>query len=182
MEVSMAQTYEQIQKQIEQLQRQAESLRSSEIKGVVDRIKVAIAHYGLTASQLGLGTSKTVAQPKKALNASGKSIAKFSDDSGNVWSGRGPRPQWLRDALTAGRSIDEFKVGSHVKAKLVSAPSGLSEATTPAAPPSGKKSKRAPSKKRYSDDAGNSWSGFGPKPKWLKQALDAGKTLEDLRG
>ncbi|RZL86903.1 MAG: H-NS histone family protein, partial [Variovorax sp.] len=37
----MAQTYKQIQKQIEQLQREAEALRGSEIKGVVDRIKVA---------------------------------------------------------------------------------------------------------------------------------------------
>ena len=54
----MAQTYKQIQKQIEQLQRQAEVLRNSEVKGVVDRIKVAIAHYGLTAAQLGLGQAK----------------------------------------------------------------------------------------------------------------------------
>jgi DNA-binding protein H-NS len=176
----MAQTYEQIQKQIEQLQRQAESLRSSEIKGVVDRIKVAIAHYGLTAAQLGLGTNKTVAQPKKALNSSGKSIAKFSDDSGNVWSGRGPRPQWLRDALAAGRSVDEFRVGSRKKSKPVSAEPQSSETVAPVALPARRKSKRAPSKIRYMDDAGNFWSGFGPKPKWLKAALDAGKSLEDL--
>jgi DNA-binding protein H-NS len=179
MEVSMAQTYKQIQKQIEQLQRQAEVLRNSEVKGVVDRIRVAIAHYGLTAEQLGLGTNKTVAQPKKALNASGKSGAKFSDGNGNVWSGRGPRPHWLRDALTAGRSIDEFRVGSRKKAKPVSAQPESGETAAPAARPTRKKAKRA-SKFRYKDDAGNSWSGFGPKPKWLKAALDAGKSLEEL--
>ncbi|CAN7319946.1 MULTISPECIES: H-NS family nucleoid-associated regulatory protein [unclassified Variovorax] len=175
----MAQTYKQIQKQIEQLQRQAEALRSNEVKGVVDRIKVAIAHYGLTAEQLGLGTNKTVAQPKKTLNASGKSGAKFSDGNGNVWSGRGPRPLWLRDALTAGRSIDEFRVGSGKKSKPDSVETVSGETVAPTSLPARKKAKRA-AKVRYKDDAGNSWSGFGPKPKWLKAALDAGKSLEDL--
>ncbi|MDR6861265.1 H-NS family nucleoid-associated regulatory protein [Variovorax guangxiensis] len=176
----MAQTYKQIQKQIEQLQRQADVLRHSEVKGVVDRIKVAIAHYGLTAAQLGLGTSKAAARPKKALgSSSGKSGAKFSDGNGNAWSGRGPRPSWLRDALTAGRSIDEFRVGSPGKSKPVSAELASGETAVPAARPARKKAKRT-AKTSYKDDAGNSWSGFGPKPRWLKAALDAGKSLEDF--
>jgi DNA-binding protein H-NS len=177
MEASMAQTYQQIQKQIEQLQRQAEDLRSSEVKGVVDRIKVAIAHYGLTAAQLGLGTSKTVAQPKRIGKSAGKSTASFSDGNGNTWSGRGPRPLWLRDALGAGRSIEEFRVGSRTGSKSSASESG--EATAPVVVRARKKAKRT-AKSRYADDAGNSWSGFGPKPKWLKAALDAGKSLEDL--
>jgi DNA-binding protein H-NS len=181
MEVAMAQTYKQIQKQIEQLQRQAEVLRNSEVKGVIDRIKVAIAHYGLTAAQLGLRTNNTVARPTKAANASGKSGAKFSDGNGNEWSGRGPRPYWLRDALSAGRSIDEFRVGSRRNSKSLSAQTASGETVAPSARPGRKKAKRAASK-TYKDDAGNSWSGFGPKPRWLKAALDAGKSLEDLRG
>lgn len=176
----MAQTYKQIQKQIEQLQRQAEALRSNEVKGVVDRIKVAIAHYGLTAEQLGLGTSGKIAQPKAALKSSGKSNAKFDDGNGNLWSGRGPRPRWLRDALTAGRSIDEFRVGSRRKSKPISAEPEAVGTVAPVALPARKKAKRAASKIRYKDDAGNSWSGMGPKPGWLKAALDAGKSLEHL--
>lgn len=174
----MAQTYKQIQKQIEQLQRQAEALRSSEVKGVVDRIKVAIAHYGLTAEQLGLGANGKVAGPKKALKSSGKSNATFGDGNGNVWSGRGPRPHWLRDALAAGRSIDEFRVGSD-KTSRAPAESAFGGTVASTALPRRKKAKRA-AKKRYQDDAGNSWSGMGPKPGWLKAALDAGKSLEDL--
>jgi len=96
----MAKSYQQIKKQIEQLQRQADALRDSEIKGVVDRIKVAIAHYGLTAAHLGLGAAS--ASPKAASKRSAKASAQFSDDAGNKWSGRGPRPRWLRDALAAG--------------------------------------------------------------------------------
>ena len=32
------------------------------------------------------------------------------DQPSENWSGRGKRPRWLTDALTAGRSIDEFTI------------------------------------------------------------------------
>ncbi len=111
----MAQSYKQIQKQIAQLQKRADAMRDEEIQGVVDRIKVAIAHYGLTAAHLGLaagiGRGKSKATIKSSRKSKVMSSAEFSDDSGNVWLGRGPRPHWLRDALNAGRSIEEFRVG-----------------------------------------------------------------------
>lgn len=173
----MAQTYKQIQKQIEQLQKQADALRNTEVKGVIERIKVAIAHYGLTAAHLGLGPG--AGSSKSAGKRPAKASAQFSDGAGNNWSGRGPRPRWLRDALAAGRSIDEFRAGSSTKSKLASA-MGQMEAATPAAKAPAKKTKRAPSKINYSDDAGNSWTGRGPKPGWLKAALDSGKTLQDF--
>jgi len=170
----MAQTYKQLQKQIEQLQRQADALRDTEVKGVIDRIKVAIAHYGLTAAHLGLDS-----MPRKATEKKAKSSAQFSDGAGNAWSGRGPRPRWLREALASGRSIEEFKSGSAIRAKLASAIDKV-EATAPAAKGPVKKAKRAPSKVHYSDGAGKSWTGRGPKPGWLKAGLDSGKTLQDF--
>lgn len=33
---------------------------------------------------------------------------------------------------------------------------------------------------KYQDDAGNTWSGYGPKPKWFTEALARGKTEADL--
>lgn len=171
----MAQTYKQIQKQIEQLQKQADALRNTEVKGVIERIKVAIAHYGLTAAHLGLGATS----PKSAGKRRAKSSAQFSDGAGNAWSGRGPRPRWLRDALAAGRSIEEFRTSSTTESKLASA-IGKLETATPAVKATAKKAKRAPSKVSYSDGAGNSWTGRGPKPRWLKAELDSGKTLQDF--
>jgi DNA-binding protein H-NS len=38
------------------------------------------------------------------------SVAKFRDANGNSWVGRGPRPQWLRDALNSGKSLKDFAV------------------------------------------------------------------------
>lgn len=173
----MAQTYIQIQRQIEALEKQAEKLKATEVKGVVERIKVAIEHYGLTAEQLGLAGGKastakaTKGKTKKAGGASKSlSSAAYVDDNGNTWGGRGPRPRWLRDAIAAGRTLEEYAT----KAKTASGTSAKAKKQKPVA------SKRKATS--YRDDAGNSWSGFGPKPGWFKDALAAGKTLEDLAG
>lgn len=34
---------------------------------------------------------------------------------------------------------------------------------------------------KYRDSAGNSWQGVGPRPAWLKEALDKGATLDDFK-
>lgn len=174
----MAQTYSQIQRQIEALQRQAERLKTSEVAAVVERIKVAISHYGLTAEQLGFGSgnassAKSKPSLKKAAGTSkGASPAAYADDNGNTWGGRGPRPKWLRDAIAGGKSLEEF---------ATSAPSTKKAAGAAKKIASKSKGKRQ-AKASYRDDSGNSWSGFGPKPSWLKTALAAGRSLEDFAG
>lgn len=47
-----------IEAEIARLQKERDSIRASEVKAVVGRIKAAIAHYGLTADDLGLGVKK----------------------------------------------------------------------------------------------------------------------------
>lgn len=107
----MTQTYAQIQKQIAQLQKTADALREKEVSGVVSRIKEAIVHYGLTAQQLGFGgtASKAEASIGKASKRRPRA-AKYSDGNGNAWGGMGKRPQWLRDALDAGRCVTIWRV------------------------------------------------------------------------
>lgn len=162
----MAQTYLKLQRQIETLQRQAEKLKTHEINGVVERIKVAIEHYGLTAVQLGFdevrATSRMPAKSPKVSPTNGSGGSKYSDGHGNVWSGRGPRPHWLRDALAAGKSLESF------------ASSGRPAAN------SNRQSKASVKRtaQQYRDESGNTWSGFGPRPRWLKEALAAGASLE----
>lgn len=174
----MAQTYAKLQKQIEVLQRQAEAIRLSEVQGVVDRIKVAIAHYDLTPDHL-FGKARASQKPK--LNGKSQKVdngAKYSDGAGNVWGGRGPRPRWLRDAIGGGASLDDFQGkstgGSADDSALVQPQLTTSKAST------SKKAKRAPSTVRYADDAGNTWSGRGPRPGWLKSAVADGKQLSDF--
>ena len=111
-------TFLEVQKQIEQLQQEAELLRKQEAHEVLARIKEAIAVYGFTAADLGFGggAKKRLAQPaassKRGRKSSGKAAAapaaKFRDQSGNAWSGRGPRPAWFKAALEQGKTPEDL--------------------------------------------------------------------------
>lgn len=118
----MATTYLELAAQIEKLQSQAATLKSKERPQVIAQIKAAITAYDLTAHDLGLtGTTKGKAgkAAKRAAPASGVKrrvgkkakaapTVKFRDDNGNTWSGRGPRPAWLRTALENGAKLESF--------------------------------------------------------------------------
>ena len=144
----MPRTYAQIQDEIAALQKKAEELRHTEMTGVIDRIKLAIQHYGITAEQLFDGAA--------ALQAPATTI-KYADGNGNLWSGRGPRPRWLREALASGVSLDDLKCEP-----------GSPKAVAP--PPKPRKFNRPPSTVLYTDGTGNTWTGRGPMPRWLKEA------------
>lgn len=111
-------TFLEVQKQIEQLQKEAELLRKQEAHEVLARIKEAIAVYNFTAAELGFGVGggKRSAQPaaslKRGRKANGKAAAapsaKFRDQVGNVWSGRGPRPAWFKAALESGKAPEDL--------------------------------------------------------------------------
>jgi DNA-binding protein H-NS len=112
----MTKTYTQIQKQIATLQREADKLKRQEVDEVIARIKDAIKVYGLTATDLGLsaaarGRRKAAAKPgKTGRKSKSASAAKYRDEAGNTWVGRGPRPQWLREALAAGKTLQDFAI------------------------------------------------------------------------
>lgn len=164
----MAQSYAQIQRQIESLQRQAERLRAQEVDGVVARIKIAISHYGLTAEQLGLGAggaTPTRARSRRGQAPSEARPSKYADALGHEWSGRGRRPQWLLAALSGGKSLDSF------------ANQNIRE---PSAGTARKPASKRQAKTHYRDENGHSWSGMGPQPRWLKEALSAGASLEQF--
>lgn len=157
----MAKTYADIVKQIESLKKQADDVRRKEIGDVVKRIREAIAFYGLQPQDLfgPGGRGKRREAPRAAAGA------KYGDGTGNVWSGRGPRPHWLRDALAAGRTLEEF---------ALPAASGGGRA------PGRRRASRKGAAVKFRDDAGHTWGGRGPRPQWLKDALAAGKSLDDF--
>ena len=110
----MAKTYEQTMRQIESLKAEAEKLRRKEVDGVIGRIRDAVKFYGITAADLGLAPARksSVETKKRRKTGAAKSptVVKYRNEEGGTWGGRGKRPQWLRDALTAGRKLEEFKV------------------------------------------------------------------------
>lgn len=113
----MKKSYTQFVKQIEALKVEAEKVRRQEANGVIDRIREAISFYNLTAADLGLGARvpkapKAVAKPGRPRTkaAAAPAVIKYRDEQGRGWVGRGKRPQWLRDALTAGKSLQDYLV------------------------------------------------------------------------
>jgi len=53
---------------------------------------------------------KSMAATKAAINGP----AKYADDNGNTWTGKGRRPKWLKDALAKGKTLAEFDIGQPI--------------------------------------------------------------------
>ena len=183
---AMTQTYSQVTKQIAALQAKAERIKQQEVTGVVEKIRVAIAVYGISADQLFSSS------PAVSARASGSPPAKsprkkYADDEGNTWSGMGPRPGWLQKKIEAGASLDDFDTTTSTSARAGSVgldadrtKSGTTRSNGAGRQAKSKTESSPAVRMKYSDGA-KSWSGRGPKPKWLKDAIDAGKSLEEFR-
>ncbi len=108
----MAKSLSSILSQIERLQKEAASIQSE----VVARIRKDIEKYGLTAEQLfgASGASKAGRAGKAAAKPSSKTnkakTPKYADGTGNTWGGMGKRPDWLRQALAAGKALEDFLI------------------------------------------------------------------------
>ncbi|MGJ7523824.1 H-NS family nucleoid-associated regulatory protein [Variovorax sp. LT1P1] len=108
----------QLEKQIAKLEKEKAAARRREAPGVLERIKHAIAVYGFTAEELGVAAPTTPNGPVRAgkkVAASGaarktkRRFQAYSDGEGNNWTGIGKRPAWFKEALAAGRTLDELK-------------------------------------------------------------------------
>lgn len=49
-------------------------------------------------------------ESRAATKAANKGPAKYADDRGNTWSGKGRQPRWLKDALTTGKTLADFEI------------------------------------------------------------------------
>ena len=101
-------TYLELKQKAEKLMAEAEQMRVQETGEVIADIKEKIKAYGLQAQDLGFaGTAR-----KRAPAGAGKSnTVKYRNATSQTWSGgRGRKPQWVTDALKAGRKIEDFAV------------------------------------------------------------------------
>ncbi|MDP4300208.1 H-NS histone family protein [Leptothrix discophora] len=144
-------TLAQIQSQIDKLQKEAEAIRSREVADVVGRIKEAIAHYGLTAADLGLDGRVARAPAKK----SGAKAAR-ADAAATPKVRRRAAEAVATKAAKAAKTDKTAKAANAAKASR-------------------------PSVIKYADDQGHTWTGVGKRPNWFLAAIAAGKTAEDLR-
>ncbi|WP_083438436.1 H-NS family nucleoid-associated regulatory protein [Caldimonas brevitalea] len=116
----MPKTYAQLQEQMEALRRQMEVAKRKEGTGVLKEIRKQVALYGFTPKDVFGGEQKATGR-----KASTSAVPKYQDGNGNSWSGRGPRPAWLRAALERGEALESFLLKPARKS------SGVSDGTAP---------------------------------------------------
>ncbi|MCE4538253.1 H-NS histone family protein [Pelomonas sp. P7] len=129
----MAKSLTSLLNQIERLQKEASLIQSE----VIDRIRKEIAKYHLTPEQLfGAAVGSGAKRAKPTRKSSTPRVAKYADQAGNSWGGVGKRPEWLRQALAAGKALEDFLVGGA---------GSQSVAATDAGKPASKRTRKAPS-------------------------------------
>jgi len=88
------------------LEKQIEEAARNERADAVAKVKALMAEYGLSISDLS-----TRGGVKNAPRNGSKVAAKYRNAAtGDAWSGRGLRPNWLKSALAAGKKLEDFAV------------------------------------------------------------------------
>ena len=71
----------------------------------VAKIRALMAEYGLALADI---SARAHAAPRKT---SSKVAPKYRNPAtGDTWSGRGLKPNWLRAALASGRALEDFAI------------------------------------------------------------------------
>lgn len=101
-------TYSELMEQAQSLMAQAEQARKDELSGAIADIKSKMKQYGITVADLGGNAS---AGGRKAPKSKSGAVPKFRGPNGELWAGGpGRKPQWVRDVLASGKSLDSYKI------------------------------------------------------------------------
>ena len=102
----MRRTDPELKTEITRLEAEAERMRQFELPTVIADLNLLIERYELTAAMIfGSARNENPGRPKTVM------VPKFVDHvTGNTWTGRGPRPDWLAAALEAGTLAENFLV------------------------------------------------------------------------
>lgn len=122
--------YQRLQAQIAELQKQAAAIREAEKQAAIMSINELILAFDLTADELTFSSDSgkrtrspgkqaaclpssatTNTQIKRHPTAGTVLPARFRDEHGNAWSGRGLQPKWLREAIATGTALESFRIG-----------------------------------------------------------------------
>lgn len=140
-------TYQAVRAEIARLEKQAEDLRRQELKTVIAQVRQAIADYGLTAADLGMGSGR-----KRAVSAGRRAStkpAKYRDPkTGQTWTGHGRPPAWIaaakdRNAFLIDAAAAPAKVTKQAKAKPAKAAKAIKPAKSAKSAKPGTKTRSA---------------------------------------
>ncbi len=105
-----------LEQQTATLAQQIEEARRAERASAIAKVKALMAEHGVTVAELSGAKAATpraarVARATKPTDGSRKVAAKYRNPAtGDAWSGRGLKPNWLKAAIADGRKLEDFAV------------------------------------------------------------------------
>jgi DNA-binding protein H-NS len=116
----MARNIAQIENLIKKLKQEADTLKSKEREGALAHVLETVARYGITRQEVFSGRESSNARspmgsgdtgaPRRKSKPRTSRPAKYADNQGNTWSGRGKRPHWLTHLLAEGKTLEDFLI------------------------------------------------------------------------
>lgn len=89
-----------------QIEKQIDEAARNERADAVAKVRALMAEHGLSIADLG-----SRGQGKAVRGAGSKVAPKYRNAAtGDTWSGRGLRPNWLKAALAGGKKLEDFAV------------------------------------------------------------------------
>lgn len=100
-------TLQELLAQRAELEKKIAETQRAERAEAIAQVRALMNQYGLTLADIGGKAPSAGGRP----GGTGKVAVKYRDAAtGQTWSGRGLQPNWLKAALAAGRTLDEFAV------------------------------------------------------------------------
>lgn len=81
--------------------KQINEVQAAETESLRKEMEELAAKRGMTVEQLF---------PQTATNTPQKIAAKFKGPNGEMWGGRGRKPNWVIKALDEGKTLDDFRI------------------------------------------------------------------------
>ena len=98
--------YAELMKQAQALMAEAEQKRKEERSNAIADIKAKMKELGITVADLGGGPARSAGKASKSA-----APAKYKGPNGELWAGGpGRKPQWVREVLAAGKSIEDYRI------------------------------------------------------------------------
>lgn len=89
-----------------EIEKQIDDAARNERAEAIAKVKTLMAEHGLSVADLSARGSA-----RSTRSTGSKVAAKYRNAStGQTWSGRGLRPNWLKDALAGGKKLEDFAV------------------------------------------------------------------------
>lgn len=84
-----------------EIERQIAEKSRNERAAVVEQIRGLMSTHGLTPADI------VTRKPEKSKRVV---APKYRDENGNTWTGRGLKPKWLANAISSGKTLEQFAI------------------------------------------------------------------------